>query len=195
MCNPVAIAGLMAASNAAQYIQGTALARATEQRQKELYRLNTTAAQQNAFNAYVALGERQRQEHEAAARSIDEAARMAAKARGTATVAAGESGVAGGSFEALLNDFSRQALEAQSVSIRNRAYMDAQLAREREGVRAQQYAQTLSGLPQGVQYPSLLSTLLTTGAQVGGLLYGTRGPAEAPPPGTPQQSVLGFNFP
>jgi len=170
MCDVAA--ALMAAQGVAGFVQGTMAANAQEDFQRDVQKMGASMAQRNAFDAYVALGDRQLQEHEAAARSIDEVALAAAKAQGLTRVAAGEAGVRGGSLDALLGDFKRQELSAQGLTIRNRAYLDSQFAREREGVRSQYQAQLLAGVPAPVERPSVLGTLLNIGAGVGGHLYG-----------------------
>jgi hypothetical protein len=171
MCDVAA--ALMAAQGVAQYAQQSMQANALQAHGKDIQKLNASMAERNAFDAYVALADRQVQEHEAAARSIDEVSQSASKAQGLARVAAGEAGVRGGSLEALLGDFRRQALSSQSVTIRNRAYLDSQFARERAGVEAQHQAALIAGVPAPVQRPSVLNTLLQIGSGVGAHLYGS----------------------
>lgn len=163
--------GLTLANNAVGYIQAYQAASAQESFGKDVYRLNKSMADQNAFDAYVALADRQIQEHEAAAKSLEEISASARKAQALVRVSAGEAGVSGGSTEALLTDFRRQELTKQAVVTRNLGWLDTQISREREGVRMQQYGQILSGLPQPVQYPSLLGTALQTGSQLLGQFH------------------------
>jgi len=164
--------GAQAAAGLADYMQGTQAANAMEDYQKRLHQRNTEIANRDANRQLAALGTRMIQEQAAATQAIDEVGRQAERAAATTRLAAGEAGVSGGSLEAVLQDFKAQELRAQTTTIRNLAFSQAQFAAEGEGVVLQQEGKILSSLPQPVEKPNFLNTVLKIGAQSAGTLYG-----------------------
>jgi hypothetical protein len=143
-------------------------------REKEIaenYKLATESAdlQQKQLQARaVQEGEKASQEQQAV--SLD-----AARARATARTAAGESGVAGLSLDALLSDFTRSEAMYRDTSNRNLQGVREQLGYEAEGVRATSRGQINAirpFLPEPINRPNFLGASLRI-AQTGLNAYGT----------------------
>jgi len=117
------------------------------------------AARANALRQYTAIQERQAQEHARAAQAIGESARAARLASGNAAVASAEAGVGGASVAALQNEFERTALEFESTTIRNQAFLDAEFKDKAEGVRAEQEA-VVNDAYNRIQTPNYLGVLM-----------------------------------
>lgn len=154
MCDPT---GLVFAEVGAAILTQSANASAQKKFNKESFDTNKAAADANAVRNYVALQNRQKQEHEKANQAIESAHREAVSARGTSTVSNAESGVAGNSLAALDAEFLRTEAEYTSRTIRSQAYLDSQFGREYEGVRAGQEANIRSGIGPPVQGPDYLN--------------------------------------
>lgn len=157
MCNPTAMfaaqAGLAVVQGISQFqAQGAAYDLSVEQS-----RINNRLARDNALGQYADLAQRQTEEREAAAASIDDTARRAAEARASARVAAGEAGVAGASVDALLADYARQEFDFQVRIQRNTENLDRRLDREREGIAARERSFQLYNLP--IAKPNFLQQL------------------------------------
>ena len=117
------------------------------------------AARSNALRQYTSIQSRQIQERARAAQAIGESARAARMASGTAAVASAEAGVGGASVAALQAEFERTALEFESTTIRNQAFLDAEFRDRAEGVRAEQEAAVNSAYNQ-IQTPNYLGILM-----------------------------------
>lgn len=106
MCDPVSIGiGILQAGSS---IQGQ---RQAARAQEKAQRNATIAEQQRHLSEMSASRLRERQEKIAAAQSIQQSTTKAREARATARVSAGESGVAGLSVDALINDMTRKEAE------------------------------------------------------------------------------------
>jgi len=160
MCEPATLMaisiGITVASTAATLAQQQQNVEAQEDFQKETHKFNSEVATQNAIRNYTALQRRQVQERQKAAIDIQTVARTSAAAQGTARAQAAESGTAGLSVEALINDFEREELEFQTQTIRTGQFRDAQFRDEAQGVRAGLQGQILSTLPAPVQQPDFI---------------------------------------
>ena len=106
MCDPVSIGlGILQAGSTIQGQRQQAKAQAQAQR-------NATIAEQQRYLSEVSASRlRERQEKIAAAQRIQQSTTAAREARATARVSAGESGVAGLSVNALINDMTRKEAE------------------------------------------------------------------------------------
>ncbi len=122
--------------------------------------LGTERALENYANQIMQARARQSQEREAAANEINEVNREARKRVSTAQVAAGESGVTGGSLQALLNDFHRQQLEFGTSVRRNLEFREDNIEDQLESVRlgTQGRIEGLMFMPQ--QKPSFMGAAL-----------------------------------
>jgi len=106
MCDPVSIGlGILQAGST---IQGQ---RQQAQAQEQAQRNATIAEQQRHLTEMSASRLKERQEKVAAAQRIQQSTTKAREARATARVSAGESGVAGLSVNALINDMTRKEAE------------------------------------------------------------------------------------
>lgn len=123
---------------------------------KQVYDQARTAANDNALRQYQALQDRQLQENAAAAQAIEKNRRAAETATGSAITTAAESGVAGASVAALLQDFQRTSLEYEHSVTRNQAFLRDQFQREALGIRANQEAEINRAIPEPPNYLGVL---------------------------------------
>lgn len=108
MCDPVTIGVTLGIAQAGTSIIGQ---RQQARAQEKVQRNATIAEQQRYLSEMSASRLRERQEKVAAAQRIQQSTTAARKARATARVSAGESGVAGLSVDALINDMTRKEAE------------------------------------------------------------------------------------
>ena len=108
MCDPVTIGVTMGLAQAGLSIHGQQQQAKTQER---VQKNATLAEQQRHLQEMSAMRLRERQEKVAAAQGIQQSTKKAREARSTARVSAGESGVAGLSVDALINDLTRQEAE------------------------------------------------------------------------------------
>jgi hypothetical protein len=112
MCVAALPAALAIAQAAVSYVGATQEANATN----ALYDQNKAAAVAAANDRYAALNNKTLQEREAASQELFQKQIDALKARATATVSAGESGVTGLSVDALMGDMlAQQARQTQAI--------------------------------------------------------------------------------
>ena len=106
MCDPISIG--MAVASTAMQVSGQRQMAKTQAR----VQANASAAERQRYLQEVSsMRVQQGQEQVAAAQRINESAKKAREARATARVSAGESGVAGLSVDALINDLTREEAE------------------------------------------------------------------------------------
>lgn len=122
---------------------------------------NEARVREASKNAFSLIGMRQQQEQMGAAQTIYQMDLEARKADAKTRVAAGESGVAGASIDALLADIERQRLMAASGTQKNADASVAQLQEEKKGVEASRKAQL-----ESVQRPNPYLTGLKAGSIV-----------------------------
>ena len=108
MCEPTTIALALGAASAGTTIIGQQQQAKT---QAEAQRRASAAERQRYLHEVSSMRVQQQQEQVAAAQKLSESARKAMEARATARVSAGESGVAGLSVDALINDLTRKEAE------------------------------------------------------------------------------------
>ena len=189
MCDPISISALAlsAASTVAATAQGRANAQAMSEYQEQVHAQNTEIANTNANNQYLQIAKRTLQEREAASAAITEVSRRAAEARGTARVAAGESGTTGQSVGVLRSQFYANELKHTVGTERNLAMSEDQLQLQKKAIRAGQQSQILSTLPQPVEKPSWGLAAMRVGTD---LATGYVGMTES----TPDEGFLGRSF-
>ena len=133
--------------------------------QEKAQRNATIAEQQRHLSEMSASRLRERQEKVAAAQRIQQSTTKAREARATARVSAGESGVAGLSVDALINDMTRKEAEF-SFSVQQQmqfANMNRQLGFE-EG--ANRSRMNLLSINKPINQPNLLGSVIE-GASTG----------------------------
>ena len=159
MCEPIAIATAVvgAASSAAQY-QGQ---RQQAKQQARYQQQAAEAERQRALQEQSSIRMRQAQEQEATNRELGDVASKARQAMSRATTSAGESGVAGASVDALIDDFTRQEAEYRMGVGRQQEMRDVQtgLALTDAGYRSQN---RLIDINRPINKPSFLSGALST---------------------------------
>lgn len=163
MCNPVAlgVAGLAlgGGSAIAQY-QG----QRQQAKQQERYQEKAMEAErQRALQEQSSIRMRQAQEQEATNRELGDVAMKAREAMARATTSAGESGVAGASVDALIDDFTRQEAEYRMGVGRQQEMRDVQtgLALTDAGFRSRN---RLIDINRPINKPSFLSGVLGAGS-------------------------------
>tara|TARA_Y200000002_G_C22430767_1_gene557909 strand:+ start:85 stop:630 length:546 start_codon:yes stop_codon:yes gene_type:complete len=169
MCNPVAIAAVaLGTLQAGLTIKGQ---RDAAKAQAQVQRNATIAEQQRHLTEMSASRLKERQEKVAAAQRIQQSTTKAREARATARVSAGESGVAGLSVDALINDMTRKEAE-YSFSVQQQmqfANMNRQLAFEDGANRSKM---ELLRINKPIAQPNVLGALVS-GAQTGLSAYGS----------------------
>ena len=164
MCDPISMAVTSAVigvgSSAAQYA-----GQRKQAKQQAQYQAQASAAErQRALQEQRSIRMRQAQEQTARNTEIHRIAQKARDARSTATVSAGESGVAGLSVDALLDDYTRQE-SLQTAGLQQQGgWGDLQsgLALSDAGYRSQN---RLIGINRPVNKPSFLTAALDAGSR------------------------------
>jgi len=149
---PVATAILGAGSAGLQY----AGQRRQAKQQAQFQQRAADAERQRSLMEQRSIRIRQAQEQEATAREIGEVSKKAREAMATATVSAGESGVAGLSVDALLDDYVRQEATYRMGVTRQQEMKDLQtgLALTDAGFRSQN---RLIDINRPINRPSFLT--------------------------------------
>ena len=171
MCEPISASTMMyatmatsAATTAASFYGQQQQADAQDAFNRQRQQTGTSRALANYANQTRQARERQIQEREAAANEINEVYREARKRVATAQAAGAEAGVAGGSLQALINDFHRQQLEFGTNVNRNLEFRENNIEDQLESVRlgAQANIENLQFMPAA--RPSFLGAALRIGS-------------------------------
>jgi predicted amidohydrolase YtcJ len=149
MCSPLAAVGATTALSLANESEKAKYGKAAFKQAK-------ARAEDNALRAYGAIQERQQQETAAAAQAIAKNAEQARLAIGSAATSTAEAGVAGNAAAALIQDYEQTSLEYERTVIRNKAFLDAQFARDAHGIRQNEEAEILRALPEPPNYLGVL---------------------------------------
>lgn len=167
MCPPAIIASVaLGAAQAGMSIIGQQQQAKT---QEKMQKNASLAEQQRHLQEMSAMRLRERQEKVAAAQGIQQSTKKAREARATARVSAGESGVAGLSVDALINDLTRQEAE-YSFSVQQQQQFN-QVNRDlafQDG--AMQSRMNLLSINKPIAQPNYLGAVLD-GAQTGMSAY------------------------
>jgi len=175
MCEPLTIAavGVSLAGAAANASSQSANAAAQNRHNAAMSLRNQETARQTARNQYDALGARIEQERVRTGEESKKISREAMEARSRVVASAAEAGVAGGSLDALLEDFERQEGEYQALLDLNLEFTEDQAERDKEAARIGLEGRLLSSTPNRIQGPNMLgaalgafSTALSTGTNV-----------------------------
>lgn len=162
MCNPAAAA--MAVVGGLQ--AGVQFAGARKQaKQQAAYQAQSAAAeQQRALQEQSSIRMQQAQQQEATGRELEQVSRKSQEALARARVSAGESGVAGASVQALMDDYTRQEAGYRAASLRQQELtgVGTGLGLEQAGLASQQ---RLIGINQPINKPSVLGAVLQAGSQ------------------------------
>ena len=157
MCLPVVIAGVAIASAVASIY--------AQQQQSKMtnatYKQNADNARTAQLNAYEQAGVANSQQYQQATQAATDNALSAARARATATAAAGDSGVAGNSIDSIVNDISRQEGNNYATINTNRDWAVEQARLQGQGIQAQAASQ-INGAPRAYFNPAI--GLLQVGA-------------------------------
>ena len=156
MCSPAAIpiaTAILGAGSAGLQYAGQ---RRQAKQQAQFQQRAADAERQRSLMEQRSIRIRQAQEQEATAREIGEVSKKAREAMATATVSAGESGVAGLSVDALLDDYTRQEATYRMGVTRQQEMKDLQtgLALTDAGFRSQN---RLIDINRPINRPSFLT--------------------------------------
>jgi len=144
--------------------------------QNELYSKNAEAVNKDVSGQYAAIGERLRQEDEAAQLEAQNLSRAARATSSLAIASAAERGVDGASVDAIMADIERAESEATFTISRQLQFNRNQAGRVLKGIEAQGQSRINQYLPQplapinmpaplqGIRGPDLLSAILGTSA-------------------------------
>ena len=160
MCDPVVGAMLAVASTGAQFVGQRQQARQQARYQKQA----AAAERQRALQEQRSVRMRQAQEQEATNRELADVALKSREALATATVSAGESGVAGLSVDQLLDDYTRQEASYRMGIGRQQGMKDVQtgLALTDAGFRSRS---NLININRPINKPSFLTAALDAGSR------------------------------
>jgi len=152
MCHPVALAVLGGVQSGLQFAGQHRQAKQQAQFQQRA----AEAERQRSLMEQRSARMRQAQEQEATAREIGEVSKKAREAMATASVSAGESGVAGLSVDALLDDYVRQEADYRMGVTRQQEMKNLQteLALTDAGLRSQN---RLIDINRPINRPSFLT--------------------------------------
>lgn len=197
MCDPLTLTavGLATASGVASTIQADQAAKDQNEFNERMFETNKELATAEAANAHEALVARSRQEREASAQEITHVSREADLARSAGTVAALESGVAGASVEAIIEDFDRQEAEFVNATQRNTRFRDEQFERDSLSIQTQRTGRIESARRAEVPRPNFLNSLLQIGSSAfsaGVSVYGAQGGFQPSPAPTSYDRTPGF---
>lgn len=159
MCSPVAAIGAFAGSQGLGLFGQSQAAKGANKQAQYNFKLTTQFAQQAAVQNYKSIGQRQLQEEAATSSALQQLAREARSARGTALASAGESGVSGAAINALDDLYLRNLLENQIALKESRRASSFQLQAQALGIQQQGQAQILSALPGKAPMPNAFDFL------------------------------------
>lgn len=148
----------------AQYIGQQRQADAMEEYQDLKMERTQAAAADAARFQYQGLLERQNQVREQAALDVQDALTRTAEAQASARVAAAAGGVAGGSVDEGIGQFSREYEDWASRRMTNLQWEEDQIYASMQSVKAQQEGRVNQAMGQPIQDPSLLGALGQMGA-------------------------------
>lgn len=147
------------------YIQGNSQANAQNRFNKKQYELNRQEALRDMVLQIQSVGQRVNEERTAAGQALLQLRRDADQALGEATVSAAAGGVEGSSIQSLLDDYTRQELIRSEVLRYNLSIRENQAALGIKEIQAQTSNRIVQGIPQPVQGPSFLNSVIQIGAQ------------------------------
>lgn len=166
MCEPATIAmlALTVASTTATYVGQERQARSQARYYKQAAEEGQKLALESLAVESSQLALRSKQEAEAKSQAVQKTQTDYLRAKSTAKVASGESGVSGTSIDQLLADFDFQEdLEVSAIKT-NASYAEQQLSMEKLGLRGQANQRIASTRGQPVSRPSLIAA----GLQIAG---------------------------
>ena len=160
MCNPVALAVIGGLQAGMQFAGQRQQAKAQQR-----YQAQAAAAERQRFQQeQSSMRMRQAQEQEAVGRELEQVSKKSQAALARARVSAGESGVAGASVQALMDDYMRQEGGYRAALLRQQELgaLGTGLGLEQAGFATQQRQ---IGINQPIDRPSAFGALLQAGQQ------------------------------
>ena len=168
MCDPVTIGIAMGAASAGTQVIGQ---RQMAKTQAQVQANASKAERQRYLQEVSSMRVQQGQEQVAAAQKINESARKAREARATARVSAGESGVAGLSVDALINDLTKQEAEYSFATQQQLQMNDVGRTMQLENA-GLGFSNNMLRINKPIEKPDYLGAALS-GAQTGMSTYST----------------------
>lgn len=174
MCYPllVMLPYITAAAAAASAAAAAASAQQQSKIQNATYQTNANNARTAQENAYEQQGLANQQQYSQATQLATNNALAAARARATATVAAGDSGIAGASVDSLVNDITRQEGNNYQTIDTNRGWAVEQQELQGLGIQSQAASQ-INSAPRSYYNPAVGILSIGT-AGVSGYASGSR---------------------
>lgn len=161
MCDPTIIGALTLAASVggtvASYSAAQQQADAQRQYQQYIYEQNKKIASQSLVREYEATLARQNEEATKANQEVFEITRQAREAAARSYTQSVESGVAGLSVDALLDDVVRRESEFVFRTQQQQRNIFAQIQREQQSIASQYLNRIISGTPGPVTTPSALA--------------------------------------
>lgn len=151
------------------YFAQSQAAKAQADYQNQMYQANKAIAEQSLLSQYADISRRQQQEQEKAAQEMGIISAQARAARATVATSAAESGVAGLSVDALMNDYFVREASALTATQRQLRGTMFQLEQAKKGLGAEYQGRVLGMTPQPIPQPSLIATGLQVGGAAAGL--------------------------
>lgn len=170
MCGPAAIPLAIAVVSSATQVYS---AREQSQQQTSLAKQNAANALRAQNDAYDAQAAQANQRRDAAGQASYRNAIDAARARATARVAAGESGMSGTTADQLVNQITGQEGANYADLAANQSYAEDQRSREAAGIATQTQGR-INSTPAGSFNPVI--GLLQIGAAGASAYYGSKKP-------------------
>lgn len=139
--------------------------KAQEKYQAQRFEANKRLAAEAAQSQYGQIQLRETQERAASSQQIEEAARRRMQVEATATTAAGEGGAMGQSFDAILQEYSRQEGAYQSSIMSNFGGRRMVLGDQLDAVRIGEQGSVQQMLPQPTARPNYFEQALSIAGQ------------------------------
>ena len=141
MCVGAILPVLSIAAGVGQAVVGYQAAQSEYQAGKQAYAVNLENAQRATVDRYEQINSRITQEEAAAAQEVQEARVEGLKARASASVAAAEGGVSGGSVDSIVRDMLAREARFVSATKKNLDYSREYLIGEQRAAHAQGQSQ------------------------------------------------------
>lgn len=158
--------GLSIASSAASFAIQKGQAKAQDEYNRQVFKLNKQNAEDSARNQFAAMVKRIGEAESSARSESEQVTDEFQKRIGFAAVSAGEANVGGSSVEAYLNDLKQTMVKGQSNAITQLEFEKANITNQGKGVELETRSRVLSGWRPPTARPNAFGSLLTaaTGA-------------------------------
>jgi hypothetical protein len=171
----IALAGLQMGSSMADYMSGTAAAKAEDKFNKQMYELNKKNAEDSARFQYASMVKRISEAETTARTEMDSISREFEKRIGFSAVSATEAGIGGSAATSVVTDLKQAMLKGHENALIQYEFEKSSALNNMKGIEAETVGRVQSGYRPPARRPNLFGSLLngaigglTTAAQVGG---------------------------